>query len=79
VNAVNATIVPLVKKIYDVLNEGGALILSEKVNAKNAKINAKIQEMLTFLYYDFRRKNFSPEDIMSKERSIRDQMHTWSE
>ncbi len=66
---------PLVKRIYDGLNDGGAFILSEKVHAKNAKV----QDMLTFLYYDFKRKNFSSDEILNKERSIRDQMHLWSE
>jgi tRNA (cmo5U34)-methyltransferase len=66
---------PLVTKIYEGLNEGGAFILSEKVHAKNAKI----QEMLTFTYYDFKRRAFSPQEILNKERSIRSQMHLWSE
>ena len=66
---------PLVKRIYDGLNEGGALILSEKVHAKNAKI----QDMLTFVYYDFKRNSFSSDEILDKEKSIRDQMHLWSE
>jgi tRNA (cmo5U34)-methyltransferase len=66
---------PLVRKIFEGLNEGGALILSEKVHAKNAKI----QEMLTFLHYDFKRSSFSSDEILNKEKSIRDQMHLWSE
>lgn len=66
---------PLVTKIYEGLNEGGAFILSEKVHAKNAKI----QEMLTFTYYDYKQKTFTPEEILDKERAIRSQMHLWSE
>jgi tRNA (cmo5U34)-methyltransferase len=66
---------PLLKRIYEGLNEGGALIMSEKVHAKNAKF----QEMLTFIYYDFKKKNFSEKEILDKERSIRDQMKLWSE
>ena len=66
---------PLVKKIYKGLNEGGAFVLAEKVHAKNAKI----QEMLTFIYYDFKGKSFTPQEILNKERAIRDQMHPWSE
>ena len=65
----------LVKKIYKGLNEGGAFILSEKVHAKNAKI----QEMLTFTYYDHKLKTFTPKEVLNKERSIRSQMHLWSE
>ncbi len=66
---------PLVTRIYKGLNEGGAFIFSEKVHAKNAKI----QEMLTFTYYDYKQKTFTPQEILDKERSIRDQMHLWSE
>ena len=65
----------LVKRIYNGLVEGGALILSEKVLAKNAKI----QDMLAFTYYDFKRETFSASEILDKEKSIRDQMHLWSE
>ena len=60
---------------YNGLVEGGALILSEKVLAKNAKI----QDMLAFTYYDFKREAFSASEILDKEKSIRDQMHLWSE
>jgi len=67
--------VPLVKRIYDGLAEGGALILSEKVHAKNAKI----QDMLTFLHYDFKNLNFSEADILKKERGLRDMMKPWTE
>ena len=65
----------LVKRIYQGLVEGGALILAEKVLAKNAKI----QDMLAFTYYDFKRKTFSAAEILDKEKSIRDQMRLWSE
>ncbi len=66
---------PLVKRIYNGLHAGGAFILAEKVHAKNAKI----QNILTFMYYDFKRLNFSPEEILDKERSLRDLMHPLSE
>jgi len=66
---------PLVKRIYEELNEGGAFIFAEKVHAKNAKL----QEMLTFIYYDFKKRTFSEKDILDKEQSIRDQMRLWSE
>jgi len=65
----------LVTKIYEGLNEGGAFILSEKVHAKNAKI----QEMVTFTYYDYKLKAFTANEVLNKERSIRSQMHLWSE
>ena len=66
---------PLIKKIFKGLNDGGVLILAEKVHAKNAKF----QNILEFTYYDFKRKAFSEKEILDKERSIRDQMHLWSE
>lgn len=65
----------LVKKIYKGLLPGGAFILSEKVLAKNAKF----QDMLWGTYYDFKRQSFSEKQILDKEKSIRDQMHLWSE
>ncbi|OAI45009.1 hypothetical protein AYO43_08605 [Nitrospira sp. SCGC AG-212-E16] len=67
--------VPLVRKIYKRLLPGGALILSEKVLAKNAKI----QDMLSGAYYDFKRKASTEKAILDKEKSIRDQMHLWTE
>lgn len=66
---------PLVKKIYEGLMPGGAFILSEKVLAKNSKF----QDMLWGTYYDFKCRSFSEKEILDKERSIRDQMHLWSE
>jgi tRNA (cmo5U34)-methyltransferase len=66
---------PLVKKIYKGLKDGGAFILSEKVTAKNGKF----QDMLSFMYYDFKKQKFSEKEIMDKEKSIRDQMHLWTE
>jgi tRNA (cmo5U34)-methyltransferase len=65
----------VVKKIYDGLIEGGAFILAEKVHAKNAKFH----DMLTFMYYDYKRRAFKPQEILKKEKTIRDQMRLWSE
>ena len=65
----------LVKKIYKGLNDGGAFIFAEKVLCKNAKF----QDMLTFMYYDYKKLSFTEKEIFDKERSIRDQMHLWSE
>ena len=57
----------LLQKIYDNLVDGGAFITSEKIFSQNAKT----QNMLEFLYYDFKRKSFSEEEILSKERELR--------
>ena len=35
--------------------------------------------MLTFTYCDYKLKTFTPKDVLNKERSIRSQMHLWSE
>jgi tRNA (cmo5U34)-methyltransferase len=56
--------------VYDGLNEGGALIIAEKVLAKSAKF----QDMLTFPFYDHKLLSFSAEAILDKERSLRGKM-----
>jgi tRNA (cmo5U34)-methyltransferase len=65
----------VVKRVYEGLIEGGAFILAEKVHSKSAKI----QDMLTFMYYDHKRKAFTEKEILDKERSLRDKMKLWSE
>jgi len=57
----------IINKIYNGLNKGGAFIFSEKVFCENPRI----QEMMTFLYYDFKQNNFSPEQILNKEQELR--------
>jgi tRNA (cmo5U34)-methyltransferase len=65
----------LLRRIYDGLIEGGALVIAEKVLANSAKT----QDILTFSYYDFKRQSFSAEEILDKERSLRGQMILWDE
>lgn len=67
----------VLENIYRGLNNGGAFIFAEKTVADNPRI----QEMITFNYYDYKRKNFSTEDIMDKERTLRHMMkpNTWKE
>jgi tRNA (cmo5U34)-methyltransferase len=60
----------VVRKIYNGLNPGGAFIFAEKTLASNAKL----QDMLTFLYYDFKRKSFEYNDIMEKEKTLRNML-----
>tara|TARA_B100000085_G_scaffold245140_1_gene238070 strand:- start:52 stop:750 length:699 start_codon:yes stop_codon:yes gene_type:complete len=57
----------VLQKLYDGLNEGGSFIMSEKTICENANF----QEMLTFNYYDYKRKSFTTDDIMDKERELR--------
>ena len=67
----------VVQNIYHGLNEGGAFIFAEKTICESAMV----QDMITFNYYDYKRKSFDTEDIMDKERTLRNIMkpHTWKE
>lgn len=60
----------VIDRIYQGLNEGGAFIFAEKLMCENAFF----QELLTFNYYDFKRKSFTPEEIMNKEKQLRDML-----
>lgn len=67
---------PLLKRIYDGLVDGGALLIAEKTLAETARL----QDALTFPYYDYKLgKGFSPQDILDKERGLRGQMTLWAE
>ena len=46
---------PLFKKIYDNLIEGGCFITSEKV----LSITGKIENIMEFIYYDYKKQYFS--------------------
>ena len=67
----------VIENIYDGLNDGGAFIFAEKTICQNALV----QDMITFNYYDYKRKSFDTEDIMDKERTLRHMMkpNTWEE
>ena len=59
---------PLLKRVYDGMVEGGAMIIAEKIFAETARL----QDALTFPYYDYKLgKGFSPKHILDKERSLR--------
>lgn len=58
------------RKIYEGLVPGGALIVAEKTFAKMPKT----QDMLTSLYLHYKRGHFSDQEILDKERSLRDLM-----
>ena len=57
----------LLRKIYDSLVEGGALMFSEKVFSKNQKI----QNIMGFLYYNYRKESFTKKQILDKEEKLR--------
>ena len=67
----------IIKKIYNGLNVGGGFLFAEKLICTNAKL----QEMMTFNYYDYKRKHFEAKDIMDKERTLRHMLkpNTWKE
>jgi len=57
----------LIKKIYDGLNPGGVLIISEKIHFENKQI----QNQITKLHMDFKRENgYSELEIANKRQAI---------
>ena len=59
-----------IKLIYRSLKKGGAFVFSEKTIAETPKI----QDIRTFTYYDYKRQNFTAEDILDKEKNLRHMM-----
>lgn len=57
----------ILQKIYNSINYGGLLIVSDKCYAESPRI----QDIFTFLYYDFKKRKFSNDEIMDKELSLR--------
>jgi tRNA (cmo5U34)-methyltransferase len=53
--------------IYNGLNKGGALIISEKIYQNQGKF----QEILSFSHYDYKKNNFTIDEIFSKEKDLR--------
>ena len=67
----------VVQNIYDGLNEGGAFIFAEKIDTSHSRL----ENMLRTIYYDFKNKKFSYDDIMTKEKTLQN-MHkpnSWDE
>jgi tRNA (cmo5U34)-methyltransferase len=65
----------LIDKLYNTLNWGGALLLFEKVRGADARF----QDILTTLYNDYKlRKGYSPEEIVSKARSLKGVLEPFS-
>lgn len=65
----------ILNRIYAALVPGGALVVAEKTFSRCSKL----QEMLTSVHYDYKRRSFSDTEILEKERSLRSQMKLWSE
>ena len=57
----------VLKKAYDSLNPGGALIVCEKVVMEDGFS----QEIFTFSYYDYKRKSFTEKEILDKQTDLR--------
>ena len=55
------------KNIYEGLNEGGALIICEKVYQNDGKF----QDILGFSHYDYKLNSFTSDEILNKERDLR--------
>ena len=67
--------VALLKRIHAGMIDGGCLLIAEKVLAETGRM----QDALTFPYYDFKRANgFTADEILDKERSLRGQMTLWT-
>jgi tRNA (cmo5U34)-methyltransferase len=65
----------LFDRIYASLNWGGAFIMFEKVRAPDARF----QDMMVTLYNDFKLKQgFSPEEILTKTRSLKGVLEPFS-
>jgi tRNA (cmo5U34)-methyltransferase len=65
----------LINKIYDSLNWGGALLLFEKVRGADARF----QDIFTTLYSDYKlRMGYSPDEIVSKTRSLKGVLEPFS-
>jgi tRNA (cmo5U34)-methyltransferase len=60
----------IISKIYDGLNHGGAFVFSEKTFS----CDPQIQDMMTFMFYDYKRQFFTEKEILDKEVQLRHMM-----
>jgi tRNA (cmo5U34)-methyltransferase len=65
----------VLKKLAKSLVDGGALLIAEKVLASSARL----QDTLTFQYYDFKLRSFNEREVLEKERRLRGMMTLWTE
>lgn len=71
----SANKLPLLRRIHEGLVEGGGFFIAEKVLASTSRL----QDALTYPYYDFKLRQFSEREVLDKERSLRGQMTLWTE
>lgn len=57
----------VLKNLYKGMNPGAGFILAEKTISEDAKI----QDIMTSLYYQFKQESFSADDILTKEKKLR--------
>lgn len=60
----------VIRSVFDSLQSGGCFIWSEKVLSNNPKF----QDMLSMMYYEQKRKVFTGDEILDKEKSLRSMM-----
>jgi len=60
----------ILSSIYETLVEGGAFIWAEKVHEENGEL----ERLINGAHIDFKRKAFSAEQILDKERDLRSMM-----
>lgn len=66
----------LVRKIHRALRPGGIFILAEKIKSPNPAV----QELITEMYYDFKRRNgYSELEIAQKRQALEDVLVPWTE
>ena len=58
---------PLMKKIFDNLIEGGSFVFSEKI----LSMSGKIQNIMEFMYLDYKKNYFTEKQILDKENELR--------
>lgn len=66
--------IKLLKKIYDALNPTGVFIICEKEIVDDGNF----QEVFTFANYDYKKNNFTSEEILQKEYDLRKIMNCMS-
>ena len=60
----------ILSNIYESLVEGGAFIWAEKVREEDGEL----EQAINGAFFDFKRKVFTPEQILNKERDLRPMM-----
>ena len=60
----------VLEKISNGLNKNGALIVAEKVYSNTSKM----QDIMNSLFYEFKNKSFTGDEILKKERELRTNM-----